>query len=143
MNAHETPPSDEAPLHDAPSLEDFEQRSNDPLEFEVLPELNLLAETQRGLDKPYSLSGKRGSLVSAIFHAAILLSLMAISMRLPEQVAGLGLESSSYEGTTESIEVMQAIDVVAPELTPEMPSDYPQPPLLLRYRQRAHFHPAP
>lgn len=103
--------------------EAFPSRVKGSLEFEELPELQVLAGADRELAKPYSLSGKRGLLVSVVVHTAMIFSLMAITMRLPEEVASLGFEASSSDVLSESIEMMQAVDVVAPELMPEMPSE--------------------
>ncbi len=107
------------------SYELREKRSNAPLEFEILPELQVLNEVDRELDKPYSRSGRRGLLVSVIVHSIMIISLTTMTMHMPEETAGLGFDSSAFEGEGEVVEVMQAVDVAAPELAAEMPTEQP------------------
>ncbi len=44
-------------------------------------------------------------------------------MRMPEQVAGLGFESSSGDTVSETVEIAQTVDVAAPDVQPDVPSE--------------------
>jgi len=89
-----------------------------------LPELQVLTEADRDLGKPLFRSGTRGLIVSVVVHVALISTLMAITMRIPDQPASLGFEGSTNEGAAESFEVLQPVEVTSTdEISPETPSE--------------------
>ena len=97
---------------------------DEPLVFQNLPELQVLAEAQRDLGRPLYRSGTRGLLVSVVVHVALISTLMAITMRIPEQPASLGFEAGSSDSIVESFDNLQPVEITVPdEVTPERPSD--------------------
>ena len=97
---------------------------DEPLVFQDLPELQVLAEAQRDLGRPLFRSGTRGLLVSVMVHVALISTLMAITMRMPEQPASLGFEAGSSDVVVDSFDNLQPVEVTLPEdVTTERPSD--------------------
>lgn len=91
---------------------------------ELPPELQALTETERDLNKPLVRSGTRGLMVSIVVHVALISTLMAITMHIPDPPASLGFEAGMSDTVVDSVEVMQPVEVSSPEeISPEMPSD--------------------
>ncbi len=101
-----------------------EFEADEPLVYEELPELQVLKGADRDLGKPLLRSGKRGLVFSIVAHSVLISTLMAITMRIPDQPASLGFEGSASEGTLDAFEVLQPIEVTSPEeISPERPSE--------------------
>lgn len=101
-----------------------EDDEDEPLVYQDLPELQSLSDVHRDVGKPLLRSGTRGLVFSVVVHTALIGTLMAITMRVPDQVASLGFEASSSDVAVEAFEVMQPIEVTSPEeISPETPSE--------------------
>jgi len=102
---------------------ELEKEPKKELEYEDLAELQGLEAVQCEDGNRFFRSDKRGLLVSVVVHSALICSLMAITMRIPTEVASLGFESQSVDGDFESIEIAQPVEIAAPEVAAEAPSD--------------------
>ena len=100
-----------------------ELQTKKEVEYEELAELKGLELVPRESSSPFFRSDKRGLLVSIVVHTVLIGSLMAITMRVEKEVASLGFESRSVDGEFESIEIAQAVEVAAPEVAVEAPSE--------------------
>ena len=107
---------------DNDSLEEPEE--SEPLVYQELPELQALSEVERDLSKPFFRSGKRGFAFSVFVHTALIGTLMAITMRAPEEVASMGFEAGTSESSADSFEELQPMEVTSTEqISVEMPSE--------------------
>ena len=122
-HADEEFPSDEFSESDS-LVESHEPEESQPLVYQELPELQALSEVERDLSKPFFRSGKRGFAFSVFVHSVLIGTLMAITMRAPEEVASMGFEAGTSESTADSFEELQPMEVTSTEeISVEMPSE--------------------
>jgi hypothetical protein len=97
---------------------------HEPLVYQELPELQTFSATERDLGKPFFRSGRRGLAFSVLVHSALIGSLMAITMRVPDEVASMGFNAGTSESTAESFEEFQPMEITSTEeISVEMPSE--------------------